>query len=201
MADLDKAVERIEQGEAWVETDEVVQVEVKKPLDKVIKQERESSAVKDYVRGYQAVPESANEVKAAHRTGNTTLAEEPWDIGLRVCGPWLRYSFLKRVGLIIIFWPIYIFIGVKVSIPLWRKYFCWRWLHIGKPLTWGDVTERPDPDDFHEILPLDFYWAIALAGRRRWLWYEPLEQLQRNKDGITYPVDWAGKSDTWYPFW
>lgn len=36
MADLDKAVERIEQGEAWDKTDEVVQAEVKKPLDRVI---------------------------------------------------------------------------------------------------------------------------------------------------------------------
>lgn len=36
MAHLDKAVEGIEQGEAWDETDEDVQVEVKKPLDKVI---------------------------------------------------------------------------------------------------------------------------------------------------------------------
>jgi hypothetical protein len=36
MADLDKEVERIEQGDAWDETDEVVQVEVKKPLAKVI---------------------------------------------------------------------------------------------------------------------------------------------------------------------
>ena len=36
MADLEKAVERIEQGNAWEETDEVVPVEVKKPLDKVI---------------------------------------------------------------------------------------------------------------------------------------------------------------------
>ena len=36
MANLDEAVERIEQGDAWDETDEVVQVEVKKPLDKVI---------------------------------------------------------------------------------------------------------------------------------------------------------------------
>ena len=36
MTDLDKAVERIEQGKAWDETDEVVQAEVKKPLDKVI---------------------------------------------------------------------------------------------------------------------------------------------------------------------
>jgi len=36
MTDIDKEVERIEQGEAWGETDEVVHVEVKKPLDKVI---------------------------------------------------------------------------------------------------------------------------------------------------------------------
>jgi len=36
MADIDKAVESIEQGDAWNESDEVVRVEVKKPLDKVI---------------------------------------------------------------------------------------------------------------------------------------------------------------------
>jgi hypothetical protein len=36
MADTDKEVERIEQGDAWDATDAVVHVEVKKPLDKVI---------------------------------------------------------------------------------------------------------------------------------------------------------------------
>jgi len=36
MADLDKAIKGIEQGNAWDEGDEVVQIEVKKPLDKVI---------------------------------------------------------------------------------------------------------------------------------------------------------------------
>jgi hypothetical protein len=36
MSDIDKAIEKIEQGNAWEETDEVVNVEVKKPLDKVI---------------------------------------------------------------------------------------------------------------------------------------------------------------------
>jgi len=36
MANVDKEIKRIEQGEAWDETDEVVEVEVKKPLDKVI---------------------------------------------------------------------------------------------------------------------------------------------------------------------
>ena len=33
---LDKAVKKIEQGNAWEDTDEVVEIEVKKPLDKVI---------------------------------------------------------------------------------------------------------------------------------------------------------------------
>ncbi len=33
---MDTEIERIEQEDAWDETDEVVQVEVKKPLDKVI---------------------------------------------------------------------------------------------------------------------------------------------------------------------
>lgn len=36
MANIDKEIQRIEQGEAWDETNEVVEVEVKKPLDKVI---------------------------------------------------------------------------------------------------------------------------------------------------------------------
>ncbi len=36
MTDLDEAIKEIEQGNAWDESDEVVQVEVKKPLDKVI---------------------------------------------------------------------------------------------------------------------------------------------------------------------
>ena len=36
MGDLDREIERIEQGNAWDENDEVIRVEVKKPLDKVI---------------------------------------------------------------------------------------------------------------------------------------------------------------------
>jgi hypothetical protein len=36
MTDVDKEVEKIEQGDAWDESDTVVNVEVKKPLDKVI---------------------------------------------------------------------------------------------------------------------------------------------------------------------
>ena len=36
MSDLDKELQRIEQGNAWDQSDEVVEVEVRKPLDKVI---------------------------------------------------------------------------------------------------------------------------------------------------------------------
>ena len=36
MNDLNKAVERIEHGDAWDESDEVVEVEVRKTLNKVV---------------------------------------------------------------------------------------------------------------------------------------------------------------------
>jgi hypothetical protein len=36
MAEIKKSVDKIEHGDAWEETDEVVKMEVKKPLDKVI---------------------------------------------------------------------------------------------------------------------------------------------------------------------
>ncbi len=50
----------------------------RRAIERLLKQEQESSAVKDYVRGYQEVPESADEVDAAHRVGIAVLAEEPW---------------------------------------------------------------------------------------------------------------------------
>ena len=36
MTDIGKAVEKIERGNAWNESDEIVQTEVKRPLDKVV---------------------------------------------------------------------------------------------------------------------------------------------------------------------
>jgi hypothetical protein len=36
MADIDKAIKKIEAGDAWDESDEVLQVDMKKPLDRVI---------------------------------------------------------------------------------------------------------------------------------------------------------------------
>jgi metal-responsive CopG/Arc/MetJ family transcriptional regulator len=50
----------------------------RRAIERLLKQERESSAVKDYVRGYQEAPESAEEVEAVHRVGIAVLAEEPW---------------------------------------------------------------------------------------------------------------------------
>jgi hypothetical protein len=35
-SEIEREIQRIEEGEAWDETDEVVEVEVKRPLDKVI---------------------------------------------------------------------------------------------------------------------------------------------------------------------
>ena len=51
----------------------------RRAVERLLKQEQESSAVKDYVRGYQEVPESAEEVEAVHRVGSAVLAEEPWE--------------------------------------------------------------------------------------------------------------------------
>jgi hypothetical protein len=36
MSDIEREVQKLEEGQAWEETDEVVEVEVKRPLDKVI---------------------------------------------------------------------------------------------------------------------------------------------------------------------
>jgi metal-responsive CopG/Arc/MetJ family transcriptional regulator len=50
----------------------------RRAIERFLKQERESSAVEDYIDGYREVPESAEEVEAAHRVGSAVLAEEPW---------------------------------------------------------------------------------------------------------------------------
>jgi len=44
-----------------------------------LKQERESSRIRDYVRGYRQYPESAQEVEAAHTVSSAVLAAEPWE--------------------------------------------------------------------------------------------------------------------------
>jgi len=44
-----------------------------------LKEERQSSAITEYVRGYQQYPDSAEEIEAAHRLGTAILAAEPWE--------------------------------------------------------------------------------------------------------------------------
>jgi metal-responsive CopG/Arc/MetJ family transcriptional regulator len=51
----------------------------RKAVETRLQQEGESSAIRDYVRGYQKYPESAEEVEAAHRAGSAVLAAEPWE--------------------------------------------------------------------------------------------------------------------------
>jgi len=50
----------------------------RRAIERFLKQEQESSAVRDYIRGYQEVPESAEEIERAHLVGSAALAEEPW---------------------------------------------------------------------------------------------------------------------------
>ena len=50
----------------------------RRAIERLLKQERESSAVKDYMRGYREMPESAEEIETAHWVGSAVLAEERW---------------------------------------------------------------------------------------------------------------------------
>ena len=46
--------------------------------EKLLKEEQESKAVEKYIQGYRDMPESPDEVEAAHRAGTAVLAQEPW---------------------------------------------------------------------------------------------------------------------------
>ncbi len=51
----------------------------RRAIEKILKEEGESSAIKDYIRGYRRIPESPEEVKNTHLIGAALLAEEPWE--------------------------------------------------------------------------------------------------------------------------
>ena len=51
----------------------------RRAADVLLKQRWERMAAKEYVRGYQEIPESAEEIEAAHLAGSTILATEPWE--------------------------------------------------------------------------------------------------------------------------
>jgi metal-responsive CopG/Arc/MetJ family transcriptional regulator len=50
----------------------------RRAAEKLLKQEKGAQAVREYIEGYRAMPETAEEVESAHRTGVDVLAEEPW---------------------------------------------------------------------------------------------------------------------------
>jgi len=50
----------------------------RRAAERLLRQERESSAIKAYIRGYQEHPESAEEIEAAHRNSTAVLSKEPW---------------------------------------------------------------------------------------------------------------------------
>jgi metal-responsive CopG/Arc/MetJ family transcriptional regulator len=50
----------------------------RRAVEKLLKQEQEAKAVESYVEGYRAIPESAGEIDAVHRSGVSILSEEPW---------------------------------------------------------------------------------------------------------------------------
>jgi metal-responsive CopG/Arc/MetJ family transcriptional regulator len=50
----------------------------RRAVEKLLKQEQESKAIKQYIQGYCYIPESAEEVEAIHRAGSAVLAQEPW---------------------------------------------------------------------------------------------------------------------------
>ena len=50
----------------------------RRAVEKMIRQNQESREVESYILGYRAIPESAEEVEAAHKAGVVVLTEEPW---------------------------------------------------------------------------------------------------------------------------
>ena len=47
-------------------------------VENLLKQEQEAKLIESYVEGYRAIPESAGEIDAIHRSGVSMLAEETW---------------------------------------------------------------------------------------------------------------------------
>jgi metal-responsive CopG/Arc/MetJ family transcriptional regulator len=51
----------------------------RRAIEALLRQQRERAAVEQYLHGYRQVPETAEDVEAAHRAGAAVLAEEPWE--------------------------------------------------------------------------------------------------------------------------
>lgn len=51
----------------------------RRAVEEIQRQQRQRTAVEQYIRGYQQMPEIDEEVQAVHRIGALVLAEETWD--------------------------------------------------------------------------------------------------------------------------
>ena len=51
----------------------------RRAAERLLKDEKEALLVREYVRGYQANPETDAEVEAFTKAGSPALAEEPWE--------------------------------------------------------------------------------------------------------------------------
>ncbi len=50
----------------------------RRAVDLLLRQRKEQEMSEQYIRAYQEVPETKEEVTAARRSASTILAEEPW---------------------------------------------------------------------------------------------------------------------------
>ena len=50
----------------------------RRAVDLLLRQRKEQEMSEQYIRAYQQVPETKEEVTAARRSASTILAEEPW---------------------------------------------------------------------------------------------------------------------------
>ena len=125
---------------------------------------------------------------------------KPWN--LIVCGPWLGFSIWKRILLALRYWLPWVIAAAWRSKRVWWRYWLWK-LFGFKPMVWADIIDgKPDKEDLQEaVLFPGVLFGTLLAGKGRWLWYESIEQLERKRDEIDYPVDWDSKGKGWYPFW
>lgn len=137
---------------------------------------------------------------------------------LTACGPWLKYSLIKRIWLFLIWWPR------CFSTALWKtKYYWYRWLlyilNIKHYILEYDVINWEEYRKHHTAQEVfeeqertkEYFWhppwadfnILAGMAHPMWLWYERMDQLERNwaKNKINYPVDWSRKGKPWYPFW
>lgn len=51
----------------------------RRAIEVLLRQQRERAAVEQYIQGYKGMPETADEIEAAHRAAAVALAEEPWE--------------------------------------------------------------------------------------------------------------------------